>query len=162
MESQFWEKKNQNQTGIDPLKILGTGSESSSNELITNRHGWGPCQMLGPLPSDFTYGMQWTGVVCVSCTWISCKIPHVQKNQLKLHTTRPARANTPPTPNSYSITHVKSKRLPMGSFFFLLFPSKHQTLSFFSQFCFSFLFFSFQGLNFQVWKGQHTTPDCIS
>jgi len=32
MESQYWEKKNQNQTGIDPLKILGTGSESSSKE----------------------------------------------------------------------------------------------------------------------------------
>jgi hypothetical protein len=32
MESQFWEKTNQNQTGIDPLKILGTGSKSSSNE----------------------------------------------------------------------------------------------------------------------------------
>jgi hypothetical protein len=33
MESQFSEEKNQNQTGIDPFKNLGTGSESSSNEL---------------------------------------------------------------------------------------------------------------------------------
>jgi hypothetical protein len=39
MESQFWEKKNQNQTGIDPLQILGTGSESSSNEPGNQRTG---------------------------------------------------------------------------------------------------------------------------
>jgi hypothetical protein len=46
----------------------------------------------------------------------------------------------------------------MGSFFFLLSPSKHQTLSFSPV----FLFISVQGLNFEVLKGQRTTPDCIS
>ncbi len=65
MESQFWEKKNQNQTGIAPLKVLETGSQGSSMSQVTNQKGWQPPQVLQPLSSGFTYGMLRTGIVCV-------------------------------------------------------------------------------------------------